>query len=169
MKKLKLFILPLLILFAFGGCKLNYSFTGGNVDPKIKTVSVIYFPNVASIVQPTLSQSLTEALRDKFSSQTKLTLVSKDGDLNIEGSITGYATTPVAIQGNETAALNRLTITISVKFTNKIDEKMNFEQTFSRYEDYHSNLSLASVELSLIKDIDDQLVDDIFNKAVVNW
>ena len=169
MKKVKLLIVSLFIFSAFSGCKLNYSFTGGNVDPKIKTISIIYFQNVASIVQPTLSQSLTEALRDKFSSQTKLTLVTKDGDLDIEGSITGYSTTPVAIQGNETAALNRLTIAINVKFTNKIDEKQNFEQTFSRYEDYHSNLSLASVELSLIKDIDDELVDDIFNKTVVNW
>jgi len=169
MRKIKLLILSLLICSAFAGCKLNYSFTGGSVDPKIKSISILTFPNVAPIIQPTLSQSLTEALRDKFSSQTKLTLVTKDGDLNIEGSITGYATTPEAIQGNETAALNRLTITINVKFTNKIDEKMNFEQSFSRFEEYHSNVSLAAVELSLIKDIDDELVDDVFNKAVVNW
>jgi hypothetical protein len=169
MKKGTLLILSLFIITAFAGCRLKYSFTGGNVDPNIKTISILTFPNNATIVQPTLSQSLTEALRDKFSSQTKLTLVSRDGDLNIEGSITGYTTTPQAIQGNQTAALNRLTIVISVKFTNKLDEKMNFEQTFSRYEDYQSSLSLASVELSLIKDIDDALVEDVFNKAVVNW
>jgi hypothetical protein len=169
MRIAKLLILSLFMLSAFAGCKVKYSFTGGNVDPNIKTISILYFQNNATIIQPTLSQALTEALRDKFSSQTKLTLVSRDGDLNIDGSITGYTATPQAIQGNETAALTRLTITISVKFTNKLDDKMNFEQSFSRYEDYNSSKSLSEVETTLIKDIDDALVDDVFNKAVVNW
>ena len=159
-----------LVLSAFSGCKINYSFTGGNIDyTKIKTVSVLYFSNNASIIQPTLSQSFTEALKDKFNSQTKLTLVSKGGDLNLEGSIVGYSTQPVAIQGNEQAALNRLTITVNVKFTNKLDEKQNFDQNFSYYEDYQSSLSLSSVEETLIKDINDALVEKIFNEAVVNW
>jgi len=152
------------------GCRfVNYSFVGGNIDPKIKSISILYFPNNASIIQPSLSQSFTEALRDKFSSQTKLTSVSHGGDLNIEGYITGYTTQPIAIQGNETAAMNRLTITVSVKFTNQLDEKQNFEQSFSRYADYVSTLNLSSVEETLIKQINDQLVEDIFNKAVVNW
>jgi hypothetical protein len=168
MKKASLISL-FLLLAVFSGCKVNYSFTGGSVDPNIKTISILFFPNNASLVQPTLSQSFTEALRDKFSSQTKLSLVSKGGDLNIEGSITGYNVQPVAIQGNETAAMNRLTITVSVKFTNKLNEKQNFEQSFSRYEDYLSSQNLSSVETSLIKDIDEALVEDIFNKAVVNW
>jgi len=167
--KTRFFFIAFFILFAFTGCKVNYSFTGGNIDPKIKTISIQYFPNNASIVQPTLSQAFTETLRDKFSSQTKLTLINKGGDLNIDGSITGYFTQPVAIQGNETAALNRLTITVNVKFSNKSDEKQNFEQTFSRFEDFQSSQSLSSVEETLIKDINEALVEDIFNKAVVNW
>ena len=162
-------IVIFLLLFASYGCKMNYSFTGGNIDPKIKTISIQYFQNNASIVQPTLSQAFTEALRDKFSSQTKLVLVNKGGDMKIEGSITGYSTQPVAIQGNETAALNRLTVTISVKFVNTIDETQNFEQNFSRYSDYQSSLSLSAVEESLIKDINEALVEDVFNKSVVNW
>jgi len=166
-KKVKIVIIFLLI--AFSGCKMNYSFTGGSIDPKIKTISIQYFQNNAPIVQPSLSQAFTEALRDKFSSQTKLVLVNKGGDLNIAGSITGYSTQPIAIQGNETAALNRLTITVSVKFTNIIDEKQNFEQSFSRYSDYQSSLSLSAVEETLIKDINEILVEDIFNKSVVNW
>jgi hypothetical protein len=158
-------------LFALvSGCRfVNYSFTGGNLDPKIKTISIQYFPNNAPLQQPTLSQSFTEALRDKFSSQTKLTSVSRGGDLNIEGYITGYSTQPIAIQGNEQAAMNRLTITVSVKFTNLLDDKQNFEQTFSRYADFSSSEVISSVEGSLIKEINDQLVEDIFNKAVVNW
>jgi hypothetical protein len=169
MKKLQLLILSIFLLTGFDSCKVNYSFTGGNIDPKIKTISIQYFPNNAAQIQPTLSQSFTEALRDKFSSQTKLSVLSKGGDLNIEGAITGYTVSPIAIQGNETAAMNRLSITVSVKFTNKLDEKQNFEQSFTWYEDYLSTKSLSSVEQTLIADIDEVLVDDIFKRAVVNW
>jgi hypothetical protein len=163
-------IFAVFLFVLFSGCRvINYSFVGGNLDPAIKTISILYFPNNAPIIQPTLSQSFTSALQDKFSSQTKLTSVSRGGVLNIEGSITGYSTQPIAIQGNEQAAMNRLTIVVSVKFTNKLDEKQDFEQTFSRYADYLSTLNLSSVEETLIKQINDQLVEDIFNKAVVNW
>jgi len=157
------------VVFLFGSCRVNYSFTGASISPNVKTVTIQYFPNNASLVVPTLSRSLTDALRDYFTSQTNLVLVDKGGDLNIEGAITGYVVQPIAIQGNETAAMNRLTITVSVKFKNKTNEKQNFETTFSRYEDYQSSLNLSSVQDGLIKEINDKLVQDVFNKAVVNW
>ena len=153
----------------FTSCKINYSFTGASISPDVKTVSVQYFPNNASLVQPILSQTFTEKLKNKFVSQTNLSVIKKDADLNFEGSITDYRTQPIAIQGNETAALNRLTISISVKFNNKNNEKQNFESSFSRYADYPSSKNLSEVESSLIDQITLQLVDDIFNKAVVNW
>ena len=165
----KIVLLSIIIFVGFLGCKVNYSFTGGSVDPKIKTVSIQYFPNNAINVQPTLSQTLTESLKQKFSTQTKLALVIRGGDLNIEGAITGYTITPQAILGNQTAAMNRLTIIVNVKFTNAINEKQNFEQSFSEYEDYLSTKSFSSLESQLIKDITDKLVEDIFNKTVVNW
>jgi hypothetical protein len=102
----------------------------------------------------------------------KVVVISGDGDLIFEGEITGYDTKPIAFTGNDQtdiAALNRLTITVSVKFTNKLDETQDFEQNFSRYADYLSTLNLSSVEETLIKQINEQLVEDIFNKAVVNW
>jgi len=167
--KLKISILTLSILILSNSCKVKYSFTGGSVDPKVKTISIQYFPNNAPIVVAILSQAFTQALRDRFSSQTKLTIVNNNGDMNIEGSITGYSVQPQAIQGNQTAALNRLTITVNVKFTNKIDEKQNFEQAFSRYEDYPSSKNLSSVQDVLIQDINTTLIDDIYNKTVVNW
>jgi len=157
------------IVFLSGSCRVSYSFTGASISPKVKTVTIQYFPNQASLVVPTLSRSLTDALRDYFTSQTNLVLVDKGGDLNIEGAITGYVVQPIAIQGNETAAMNRLTITISVKFVNKTDEKQNFETTFSRYSDYQSTLNLSSVQNVLITEINDKLVQDVFNKSVVNW
>lgn len=150
-------------------CKVNYSFTGASIPEDVKTVSVKTFQSYASLANANLSQSFTEALKDIFISQTNLDLVAKDGDIRFEGAITGYQVSSVAIQGNETAALNRLTITVKVKFTNIKDSKQNFETSFARFADYESSQNLASVEDELIKDINGQLTQDIFNRAVSNW
>ena len=150
-------------------CKVNYSFTGASIPEDVKTVSVQTFPSYAPLANANLSQTFTEALKNIFLSQTNLDLVAKEGDLQFEGSITGYNVTSVAIQGNETAALNRLTITVKAKFTNTKDKELNFETSFSRFLDYESSQNLASIEDELIKDINEQLTQDIFNKAVSNW
>ncbi len=160
------------IIFAFfivflGGCHI-YSFTGANLKPEVKTFSVKYFPNMATLGPPTLSQNFTEALKDRFLSQTNLTLINKNGDLNFEGNISGFTTQPIAISG-ETAQKNRLSVTVYVKFSNKFDEKQDFETSFTRYEDYDSKLNLSTVQDELLKNITEALIDDIFNKAVVNW
>ncbi len=162
-------ILLFLMLAAIMQSCWFYSFTGASIPPEAKTISITYFPNNAPIVQSSLSQNLTDVIKDKFSSQTSLSLIPKNGDLHIEGEITNYVVTPVAIQSNDQAALNRLTITISVRFTNKYNESANFETTFSRYEDYPSTQSLNSVQDALIESINKALADDIFNKSVVNW
>jgi hypothetical protein len=150
---------------------MSYSFTGASISPDVKTISIQYFSNNASQVMPTLSRVFTDALKDYFTSQTNLILVDRNGDLNIEGAITGYTPVqPIAIQGNETAAMNRMTITVSVSFTNRKNEKQNFEnKTFSNYGDYDSKLNLAAVQDQLIKEINDKLVQDIFKQTVVNW
>jgi hypothetical protein len=158
-----------LLAVVLASCKLSVSLTGGTVDARAKTVAITNFPNNASLVNPMLSQSFTTALKDKIQGQTPLTIVSRNGDYSLEGEITGYTVSPVAIQGNETAAMNRLTITVRVRFYNKFDEKQNFEQSFSRYADYYSSQNLSSVESGLVTDISDALTDDIFNKAFVNW
>jgi len=170
MKKKNFLMVLFLVFVASTGCKVNYSFTGGSIDPKIKTISIQYFPNNSTFIQPTVSQVFTQALKDKYSTQTKLALVTRGGDLNIEGAITGYTTQqPIAIQGNQTAAMNRFTITVYVKYSNAIDEKQNFEQTFAEYDDYSSSQNFPALEASLIKVITDKLVQDIFNKTVANW
>ncbi|MEI6748559.1 MAG: LptE family protein [Bacteroidales bacterium] len=154
-----------------GGCGI-YSFTGASISPAVKTISISYFPNNAQFVQPTLSQKFTDALRDKFATQTNLTLLKSGGDLMIDGAITGYdPNQPVAIQGgaDQTASLYRLTVTVNVRFTNKKDDKQSFETSFSRYEDYDRTSRLADVEEQLLEQINEALVQDIFNKAVVNW
>lgn len=164
----KIFLL-FILLFISEGCTIKYSFTGAAISPEIKTISVQYFQNRASLVNPSLSQDFTEALKDKFTSQTNLELTNDVGDLNFEGEITGYDTKPISIQGNETAAQNRLTITIKVKFTNAIEPDNDFESSFSAFEDYSSDKSLDEVEGTLIPDILAKLTEDIFNKSVAKW
>jgi len=146
-----------------------YSFTGASIPPEAKTISIQQFPNNAPLVNPVLSQLLTDALRDKFSSQTNLSQIPVNGDLAFEGSITDYRTSPVAITGDETAALNRLSVSIRVTYSNHFDEKQNFETTFSRFGDYESTQSLTEVEERLVNEIIEALVQDIFDRSVVNW
>jgi len=168
-RKIKIVAFIGIITLFINGCGV-YSFTGASIPAEAKTVSIQYFDNKADMVEPTLSQTLTDALRDKFASQTSLNLVGRDGDLQLEGTITAYRTQPIAIQGDQRNALNRLTITIKVSFVNRYDETKNFDTEFSRYGDYASGQDLNSSEVvGIIEIINEALVEDVFNKAVVNW
>lgn len=158
----------LLLALVCQGCGI-YSFSGASIPPEAKTVSVQYFPNQAQLINPTLSNDFTTALRDAMMNQTSLDMVDSGGDLAFEGEITDYRTTPVAITAGQTAALNRLTITVNVRFVNMFDETKNFETRFSHYEDYPSEQDLNAVQESLTGTIIEALVEDIFNKALVNW
>jgi hypothetical protein len=163
-----------IILFAAGfivfqGCKISYSFSGASISPEVKSISIQYFQNRASLVQPGLSQYITDALIDKCKAQTNLGLTNGLGDVNFEGEITDYNTRPLTVAADAQAATNRFTISVKVKFTNAIEPNLSFEQSFSRYEDYSSNLDLNQVEKELSEKIIAMLVEDIFNKAFVNW
>lgn len=168
MKKLFMLYMAWIFILICSGCGV-YSFTGASIPPGAQTVSIQYFPNNSSMVEPTLSQVFTNALRDKFVSQTTLNLIPNNGDLQLSGEIRDYKITPVAITGNQTAALNRLTITVKVKYINTLEESKDFESQFTRFEDYPSDKDLTEVQQGLIDQINEMLVDDIFNKAVVNW
>lgn len=160
----------ILIIIAFtNGCKVSYSTTGASITDEMKTISVLYFPNRADIVNPSLSSEFTEMLKDKFISQTKLEMISEGGDLNFEGEISQYYTKPAAIRGDETASLTRLTVGIKVVFTNDKDPDKSFESNFSHYEDFDASQSLDQVEGELLPQILEKIIEDIFNKAVVNW
>ena len=146
-----------------------YSFTGASIPSEAKTVSVAYFTTTATNSPSSLNQTITEGLKDLFLSQTNLDLTELEGDLSFSGQITKYQLSPMAIQANETAGQNRLTIDINVKYTNSFDDKQNFESTFSRYRDFSSSQNLADVEIVLIEEITKELLEDVFNKAFVNW
>lgn len=159
------------LVLRFGAsCSVTYSFSGASVDyTKSKTVSVGYFNNMAAMVAPILSPTFTNELKSKLASQTRLQVVPEDGDLSFTGEITGYSSDPVAISGEEYAMMNRLTITVRVKFVNKAEPQFNFEKSFSNYEDYNTNVLLSQAEGTLIPQIVEKLVDDIFNEALSNW
>jgi hypothetical protein len=155
-------------LFFFSSCGI-YSFTGASIPPGAKTISVAFFPNKAPLVEPTLSQDFTNTLRDMFTTQTNLQMVPRNGDLQFSGEITGYSVTPQAIQGDQKAALNRLTITVKVHFVSKLEPDKDFDSQFSQFKDYSSNANFESVKSDLIKEISKNLAENIFNKALVNW
>lgn len=157
-----------LFLPFMSGCGI-YSFTGASISPEVKSVSIDLFPSYAALAPPNLAQLFTETLRDKFVSLTNLDLITRNGDIRFKGSITNYRTNPVAIQGNEQAAKNRLTITVAVEYTDTKNPDASFEKSFSRFADFDSNRNLADVEQDLIVEINDQIVQDIFNESVVNW
>lgn len=156
------------MVLSLSACKI-YSLSGASISPDTKTVSVSYIENNAALVNPTLSQTLTESLKDRIVSQTGLQLLRTTADLDFEGTIIDYTIKPIAIQGNEFASQNRLTISVKIKFSNNKDETKSFEQVFTRYADYPGTQNLSTVESELIKTINTQLIDDIFNKAFVNW
>ena len=150
-------------------CTGGYSFTGASIPPGAKTISVATFPNYAATVNPQLSQKLTDELMRLYSSQTPLTVTTDEGDLQVSGEITGYDTRASSLSSSDEVSMNRLTITIKVRFTNSLDSEADFEQQFSRYRDYQASQDFSAVEATLVGEIVTELCEDIFNKSVVNW
>ena len=165
----KIYIITLLLILFNQSCKVTYKLTGASIAADVKTVSVQYFVNRAPLGMTNLEQYFTDELKDKFKSQTSLLLINETGHLNFEGEITNYSTKPMAITGDEVAAQNRLSITVHVKFTNEIEPEYNFDTNFTQFADYDSGLDLSAVEEKLVEEITEKLIEDIFNKSVVNW
>jgi len=163
--KLSVLLLPFfLVLQACGVYKLN----GASIPEGMKTFNVQFFENSAPIVVPYLSQSFTEALKERIRNQSRLSQVTTEGDAMFEGRITGYAITSAAVGGaNDRAQANRLSITISVKYVDNINPDNGFEQSFTRFLDFQG--TIQSQEPQLVEGINRQLTEDIFNRAFANW
>lgn len=156
------------VAFIVRSCGI-YSFSGTSIQPDVYTVNIHYFEYKALRVNPTLSNDLTEALKDQFRRLTRLEQVDEDGDLDIAGEITGYDVKAMGITANEVAAQNRLTVNVKIYFTNKKYPEDDLEQSFSAYADFDATQSLDAVESSLCEEIIDKLVEDIFNATVAQW
>lgn len=163
----------LILVVIINACKIGYSFTGASISPEVKTVFIDFFTNRARVVNPMLSQTFTEAMKDKFVNETGLSMEREQGDLEFSGEITGYEVRPLSIQqseqGRDFASMNRLTVTVKIVFTNNKDHEQDFNTSFSAYYDWESTRSLNEVESSAVEVIVEQLVEDIFNKSVANW
>ncbi|MEN8125402.1 MAG: LptE family protein [Bacteroidota bacterium] len=162
------YFFTLIALFIVQSCGV-YSFTGGSTGDA-ETIQINYFPNNAQQVEPSLSQRFTTALQDRFLRQTNLKLTNSGGDLLFEGEITQFRIIPIAATAQQTAAQNRLTIAVRVRFYNKLVEEDDFEQTFSFYYDYDANLQLTGGVLdSAYEEIFERITQDIFNASVAKW
>lgn len=169
MSKTKYYLLSLTILLFTVSCfTITYSSKGGDIG-NIETVSVQYFDNRAPRIEPTLSQKFTDALKEYLEDNTKLRVVNTIGDVDFSGSITNYDIKATAIGAGDLAAKTRFTITIKVKYTHSLDPDKSFESSFSRYRDFDSTTEFSSVEASLTDEILEEILEQIYNKAFVNW
>ncbi len=172
MKRLSTLLFPI-ILFAsvvlmVVGCGI-YSFSGTSIQPDVTSITVYNFENRAMRINPALSNTLTEGLKDKYRKLTKLNFINEGGDLTVEGQITSYETASIAVTAQEVAAQNRLSVTLKITFKNLKHPKDNFEKSYAAFEDYPSTSSLDAVESRLVESIVEKLIEQIFNDTVANW
>ncbi|MCL3851364.1 LPS assembly lipoprotein LptE [Parabacteroides sp. GYB001] len=160
----------LLLGLVLTACSISYKFNGASIDyTKVKTITIKDFPNQAPLVYPQLSQEFTEALKDIYIRQTRLQLVNDNGDLELEGEITGYQLTPMAVKEDAWSSQTKLTITVRVRYSNRTNPDEDFEQTFSAYQEFDAARMLQDVEPEYVPLIIEEIVDQIYNATVANW
>jgi hypothetical protein len=148
----------------------TYTFSGASIPEEMKTISIQFFENNATLVVPYLASQFTESLKERVRNQSRLSIIRAEADANFEGRITDYTVRPVAIQGNERAGLNRVTVTVNVKYTNALKPELNFEESFQAFQEFSLNQGpLQTQEQKLITLINRQITELIFNKAFANW
>ena len=151
-------------------CSISYKFNGASIDyTKVKTITIQDFPNQAPLVYPQLSQLFTEGLKDIYVRQTRLEMVNNNGDLELEGEITGYDLANTAVKEDAYASPTKLTVTVRVRYSNRVNPDEDFEQSFSAYREFDANTMLEQVQEELCTEIIEELVDQIYNATVANW
>ncbi len=160
-----------LVLFGFTNCSIKYNFSMGSVDYTVyQSISIADFPNNAELVNPTLSQTFTEELRDKFTRQTRLTVLKSDGDMQIEGEIIGYELQAMSISADSYASETKLTLTINVRFVDTKDPQNDFDdKRYSSFQLFDSDRMLADVEDELVTILIKEIIDNIYNDTVAKW
>lgn len=160
-------LLPLLML---PSCTISYKFNGASIDyAKTKSISITDFPNNAALVYPQLSADLSQGIRDLFERQTRLQVLRKGGDMELEGEITGYTLTPMAISADSYSAETKLTITIKVHFTNNVSPEESFDKTYSAFQTFDSSQMLNDVQEELCATMIKELAENIYNDTVARW
>ena len=170
LSKIKILFLLFIAGWLLSSCKFSYSFTGSSIDySKVSSISIKDFPNLAPLTYAPLSQQFSEALRDKYTRQTKLQVLREGGDFDLEGEIKGYNLTSMAVTDGAYASQTRLTITVNVRFTNNTNPEEDFEKSYSAYQEFSNDNTIDQVQDDLCKLIIDEIVDLIFNETAANW
>ena len=164
-------IFTLLAVFSIlTACSISYKFTGASIDYNLtKTLQLSHSVNQAPLVYPPLENLFNESLKDMFTRNTRLQFVDQNGDMEIEGEIVGYELTPLAVQEDQFASETRLTMNVRMRFVNNKAEGQNKEETISANRIFSSNVNLTDVQDQLIKELTDEIVDQIFNTTMANW
>jgi len=161
------FLVSLLTLVV--GCGA-YSFTGISISAETKTFQVNYFQNTSALIEPGIERDFTLALQDLILNQTNLSLVKSNGDILYEGEIVEYRISPTTATASNTAAQNRLTIGVNVRFVNKNDEEADFEKRFSFFFDFAGSAQLVgSQKTTAIEEIFERITQDVVNASLANW
>ena len=152
------------------GCSISYKFNGANINYQTThSISIADFPNNAPMVNPTLSSALTEHIRDLFQRQTRLQILRKGGDLELEGEIIGYDLSQGAIGANSYATESKLTLRVVVHFTNNVNPEDSFDKTYSAYRTFDANQMLTDVQDELCDLLVTEIAESIYNDTVAKW
>ena len=164
-------LLIVLLMCVLSACAVSFKFNGASIDySKTHSISIADFPNNAELVNPNLSNDFSEALRDQYRRQTRLEVLRQDGDLQLEGEITGYNITNTAISATSSyAAETKLTITIKVRFKNNVNAEDDYEKSYTAYQTFDSSRMLTDVQDELCKTMIEEIVEQIYNDTVAKW
>ncbi len=166
----KLKFLLIIVSIALYNCSVKYSLTGASISPETKTFQVNYFQNNSTLIEPGIDRDFTNKLIDLLINQTSLDLVKSNGDLLYEGEIVEYRIAPTTATANNTAAQNRLTIGVNVRFYDKSDPDAEFEKRFSFYYDYPGSSQLiGSQKDTAVDEIFERITQDVFNASLAKW
>jgi hypothetical protein len=162
-------VFTLSLLLCVQGCAIQVTFDGASIPENVRTASVQLFENRAAYVNPVLSQTFTEALKDRIINGSRLTMAEGTGDVDFSGEITGYDTEPLAIQSDAISTETRLTVRINVRYENFKDPEKSWDSSFSAYRDFPSEQNINAIEGELVAEITEELTENIFNRAIADW
>lgn len=163
-------ILLLVLLLVLQACSVSYKFNGASINYQTtKSISIADFPNNAALVYPQLSNMLSETIRDQYVRQTRLQVLTKGGNLELEGEIVGYDLTPMAISADSYASETKLTLTVKVSFTNNVAPEESFERTYSAFQVFDATKLLTDVQEELCNTMVAEIAENIYNDTVARW
>ena len=163
-------ILLLVLLLVLQACSVSYKFNGASINYQTtKSISIADFPNNAALVYPQLSNMLSETIRDQYVRQTRLQVLTKGGNLELEGEIVGYELTPMAISADSYASETKLTLTVKVSFTNNVAPEESFARTYSAFQVFDATKLLTDVQEELCNTMVAEIAENIYNDTVARW